>query len=62
MVKWMRWKMPSDFRENKTFIGEEALLTQRGVKLDLLQDQSCIEMMNTFISDHPELWNEDIGK
>jgi len=48
--------------ENQTFMGEETLLTQRGVTLDLLQDQSCIEMMNTFISQCPDLWNEDIGK
>lgn len=48
--------------ENQTFMGEEALLTQRGVALDVLQDQRCIEMMNAFISQHPDLWNEDIGK
>ena len=48
--------------ENINFKGEEELLKSRGVKIDVLQDKHCIEMMRTFISDHPELWNEDIGE
>ena len=48
--------------ENKTFMGEEELLSNRGVELDVLQDKRCIGMMNEFISQHPDLWNEDIGK
>ncbi len=47
--------------ENKTFLGEEALLTSRGVTLEVLQDPGCIRMMTEFIRAHPELWNEDIG-
>jgi cytosine/creatinine deaminase len=47
--------------ENRTFMGEEELLASRGVKLDVLQDESCIGMMNEFIRLKPELWNEDIG-
>ena len=48
--------------ENKTFMGEEELLFNRGVEIDVLQDKRCIRMMNEFISQHPGLWNEDIGK
>lgn len=48
--------------ENKTFLGEEALLADRGVKLDVLQDERCISMMQTFIRENPTLWNEDIGE
>jgi cytosine deaminase len=48
--------------ENKTFLGEEALLASRGVKLEVRQDERCIEMMQRFIRDHPDLWDEDIGK
>jgi creatinine deaminase len=48
--------------ENRTFMGEEALLTSRGVKLEVLQDPRCIRMMEEFIKEHPELWNEDIGR
>ena len=48
--------------ENKTFRGEEALLASRGVSLEVRQDERCILMMREFIRDHPELWDEDIGK
>jgi cytosine/creatinine deaminase len=48
--------------ENRTFLGEEALLASRGVQLEVLQDPRCIELMTQFIREHPELWNEDIGE
>ena len=47
--------------ENRTFMGEEALLGSRGVRLDVVQDETCIRMMREFIARHPDLWNEDIG-
>ena len=47
--------------ENETFTGEEALLRSRGVRLEVIQDPRCIRMMKQFMSEHPELWNEDIG-
>jgi cytosine/creatinine deaminase len=47
--------------ENQTFLGEEALLRSRGVTVDVVQDQRCIDLMQAFIRSHPELWNEDIG-
>jgi cytosine deaminase len=47
--------------ENDTFTGEEELLRSRGVIVDVLQDDACIQMMRSFIADCPELWNEDIG-
>ena len=47
--------------ENRTFTGEEELLRSRGVELTILQDETCIGLMNEFITHHPELWNEDIG-
>jgi cytosine deaminase len=48
--------------ENTTFLGEEDLLRSRGVKLDVLNDPRCIELMESFIRDEPRLWNEDIGE
>lgn len=48
--------------ENQTFLGEEALLRSRGVRVDVLQDASCIRLMTEFIRAHPQLWNEDIGE
>lgn len=47
--------------ENTTFMGEEALLRERGVSVEVLQDATCIRMMTAFISAHPDLWHEDIG-
>lgn len=47
--------------ENVTFRGEEDLLRNRGMAVDVLQDVRCIEMMRRFIRDHPAIWNEDIG-
>lgn len=47
--------------ENKTFLGEETLLQMRGVRIEVLQDPTCIEMMQKFIREQPQLWNEDIG-
>ena len=48
--------------ENQTFMGDEALLKERGVQVVVLQDQTCIDLMNHFIAAHPRLWNEDIGE
>lgn len=47
--------------EHETFLGEESLLQSRGVALEVLQNQHCIELMREFIQSRPELWNEDIG-
>jgi cytosine deaminase len=48
--------------ENRTFLGEEALLRSRGVEVIVLQDGECIELMRQFIAARPGLWNEDIGE
>ena len=47
--------------ENRTFMGEEALLRSRGVTVEVLQDATCEWMMRDFIAARPALWNEDIG-
>jgi cytosine deaminase len=47
--------------ENRTFLGEEALLRSRGVQVEVRQDAECIALMEEFIARRPELWNEDIG-
>lgn len=47
--------------ENQTFMGEERLLRSRGVHVEVQQDEACIQMMKSFITHRPELWNEDIG-
>lgn len=48
--------------ENQTFQGPEDYVRGRGVELTILQDRECIELMQRFIAEHPELWNEDIGE
>lgn len=47
--------------ENQTFMGDESLLRQRGVEVEVLQNADCVAMMRDFIRDKPQLWNEDIG-
>ena len=48
--------------ENQTFMGEEDLLRSRGVKVAVLQEIICIDLMRNFIAKKPELWSEDIGE
>ncbi|MBU0690393.1 nucleoside deaminase [bacterium] len=48
--------------ENKNFAGEIDLLKSRGVEVELVNDESCIQLMADFIKAKPELWNEDIGE
>ena len=47
--------------ENKTFLGEEKLLSERGVQLEHAHHAGCRQLMVDFIEENPELWNEDIG-
>ncbi len=48
--------------ENKTFQGPEEYVCSQGVKVEVLQDPVCIQLMRDFIATRPELWNEDIGE
>ena len=47
--------------ENQTFLGAEEYLRSQGVRVDVLQNEECIQMMRDFIAKNPALWNEDIG-
>ncbi len=47
--------------ENKTFMGSEDYLRWQCVSVDVLQDKTCIAMMQKFIKENPKLWDEDIG-
>jgi cytosine deaminase len=47
--------------ENQTFQGPEAYVRSRGVELEILNLDECIQLMKDFIAARPELWNEDIG-
>lgn len=47
--------------ENVNFQGPEAYVRSRGVELTILNDPECIQLMQDFIRERPQLWNEDIG-
>jgi cytosine/creatinine deaminase len=47
--------------ENVTFKGPEEHVRAHGVRVDVLQDPECIQLMRDFIAAKPQLWNEDIG-
>ncbi|TDZ13019.1 Cytosine deaminase [Colletotrichum spinosum] len=48
--------------ENKTFLGGEAYLKQRGIEVVVLDNDECKALMDKFIAEKPEIWNEDIGE
>lgn len=48
--------------ENRTFVGEEALLRSRGVEVVVLNDPAIERLLADFIRAHPALWAEDIGR
>ena len=48
--------------ENRTFAGPEAYLRSRGVEIVVADNHECRQLMETFIREHPALWNEDIGE
>ena len=47
--------------ENTTFGGNEDFLRSRGVEVIVADDPECIALMQRFIDEKPELWNEDIA-
>ena len=48
--------------ENRTFSGPEAYVRSRGVEIEVVDDPTCIRLMEDFIAARPDLWNEDIGE
>ncbi len=48
--------------ESRTFEGALQFMMQRGVEVINLDSNECYEMMQDFIKENRELWNEDIGK
>jgi cytosine/creatinine deaminase len=48
--------------ESKTFPGAKEFMESHGVEVIDLNNAECIDMMENFIHDKPQLWNEDIGE
>ncbi|WP_054814227.1 nucleoside deaminase [Nocardia arizonensis] len=47
--------------EATTFHGGHDWLIEHGVRVTVLEDRRCIDLMTSFIGHHPALWFEDIG-
>ena len=48
--------------ESVNFQGGIDWLRENGVEVVDMNSPECIEMLATYIKEHPEVWNEDIGE
>lgn len=48
--------------ESKTFHGAVDFMRSHNVEIIDMNNEECIQMMEEFIANHPELWFEDIGE
>jgi cytosine deaminase len=48
--------------ESRTFQGGAHWLRESGVTVVDLDSDGCFELLQGFIAEHPEIWNEDIGE
>ena len=48
--------------ENQHFRGGVDWLRTSGVEITVVDSRECIDLMERFIDEHPEIWNEDIGE
>ncbi|MFI9510118.1 nucleoside deaminase [Nocardia sp. NPDC052566] len=47
--------------EARTFHGGHEWLAEHGVRITVLDDKRCVDLMTRFIAESPALWHEDIG-
>jgi cytosine/creatinine deaminase len=48
--------------ESRTFAGGIDWLCESGVHVVDLDSDECAELLGSFIAEHPEIWDEDIGE
>ncbi|HEV2275501.1 MAG TPA: nucleoside deaminase [Acidobacteriaceae bacterium] len=48
--------------ESRTFQGGIGWLRENGIEVIDLDSRDCRELLEGFIAEHPEIWNEDIGE
>jgi cytosine/creatinine deaminase len=48
--------------DRRTLAGVADFMRSHGAKLIDLDLQECAEMMTNFMAEHPQLWDEDIGR
>jgi len=42
--------------ENKSFVGGEAYLKQRGIEVVVLESAECTDLMQKFMKEKPDMW------
>ena len=48
--------------ESRTFAGGLDWLRENGIEVIDLDNRECRELLEGYIAEHPEIWNEDIGE
>jgi cytosine/creatinine deaminase len=48
--------------ESTTFTGGHGWLAEHGVRIEVVEDETCVGLMRAFIAERPDLWYEDIGE
>ena len=48
--------------ESRTFSGGIEWLRESGIEVVDLDSSACRELLEGYIAEHPEIWNEDIGE
>jgi cytosine deaminase len=48
--------------EDRHFQGGVDWLRESGVEVIVVDSAACMDLMDRFITEHPEIWNEDIGE
>jgi creatinine deaminase len=48
--------------DSRTFAGGLDWLRENGVNVIDLESEACRELLEGYIAEHPEVWNEDIGE
>jgi cytosine/creatinine deaminase len=48
--------------EDRHFQGGVGWLREAGVEVVVVDSAACVDLMDRFIDQHPEIWNEDIGE
>ncbi|KAL8905507.1 MAG: hypothetical protein Q9207_002610 [Kuettlingeria erythrocarpa] len=47
--------------ENRSFLGGEEYLKQRGIEVIVLENKEMTGIMQKYIDENPRIWHEDIG-
>jgi len=48
--------------ESRTFTGGHDWLAGLGVRVTILDDETCVRLLGDFVTARPDVWNEDIGE